>query len=136
MKLFHRKIGVITTVIILLIGLSIGATIGLVITSLSPEYISLYQGSYANSHFRIDDLITHVSNANKIIITVKLSNTDTATHSANVTIYLYDSNGNELTHQTKQTGSIDGGKSTILIYIYNVDVSKYDHPFIEIHDTS
>ena len=136
MKLFQKKITVITAIIILLIGISIGATIGLVITSLSPEYISLYQGSYANSHFTIDSFITHASSPNKIIITVKLTNTDTASHSANVTIYLYDSSGTELTHQTQQTGNIDGGKSTILIYIFNVDVSKYDHPFIEIHDTS
>ena len=136
MKLFRRKISLLTTILILLIGLSIGTVIGLVITSLPPEYISLYQGSYANSNFRIDDFITHVSNANKITITTKLTNTDSNQHSANVTIYLYDSNGNELAHQTKQTGNIDGNKGVTLIYTFNVDVSKYDHPFIEIYDTS
>lgn len=136
MKMFQRKVGVLTIVLILLIGLSVGTIIGLVINSLTPEYISLYQGSYADSHFRVDGFITHVSNAHKIIITVKLTNTDSNQHSANVTIYLYDSNGVELTHQTKQTGNIDGNGVKLLTYIFNVEVSQYDHPFIEIYDTS
>ena len=121
-----------------ILGFLIGTGVGLTIIQLSPEYISLYQNSYAPSNFRIDDFATLCIGSNKIVITIILKNTDTATHSANVTVFLFDSTDHVIARKSKLTGDVAGGGNVILVYTFtgNNIVEEYDHAFIQIKDLS
>lgn len=132
----RKRFKLLSIILGVLIGLSIGTAIGITIISLPTEYITLYQGSYADSHFRIDSFTTHASSDHQITIQIKLTNTDTETHSANVTVILYDDEGEILAQATQNTGDVDGGHQKTLVFHFTVDVEEYDHPFIEVHDTS
>jgi len=133
---FKRRFKILSIILGVLIGLSVGTAVGLTIVTLPTEYITLYQGNYASSHFRITSFTTHSSNDHQLTIQIKLENTDTDEHSANITIYLYNEDGELLASQTKNTGDVDGGHQKTLVFHFNIDVEDYDHPFIEIHDTS
>ena len=133
---FQKHFSIIIAIIGLLIGASIGTAASLVIHELPTEYISLYQNSYAESHFRIDCFTTHIADSHKIIITVVLRNTDDVTHSANVTVILYTANGAKLAEKSKVTGDVSAADKVKLTFMFNVDVSKYNHAFIQIRDLS
>jgi uncharacterized surface anchored protein len=71
-------------------------------------------------------------------VTVTVKNTDSKTHSAEVTVQLLDSQGNVILEETKATGDVKGKETWTGEYVFvktNL-VSEYDRPFVVIEQLS
>lgn len=129
---------------VLLVIVFSGVALSITILTLTPEKISIFTGQVQASDFVVDSVISTPKGKNTVVVAVKLRNTDTATHSANVTVQLIDSNGDiieidgELMEQTKQTGDVAGGASVILVFTFKATdlVAVYETYQINIYQTS
>ena len=126
----------------LLIAMSIATAI--TVTNLAPEKISIFSGRVQDSDFVIDSVISEPLGRNMVVVFVKIRNTDTVSHSANVTVQLLDENGDiieingELMEQTLETGTVNAEESVLLLFTFKATglVELYDSYQIVIYQTS
>jgi len=137
-KAFRVNIPLWLTVLIL--SASIVATISIV--TLAPEKVNIFTGQVEDTDFVVDAVISKPLGRNIVILSVKLRNTDSITHTANVTVQLLNSTGDVieidgvLMEQTKQVEAL-GGDTVILIFKFKATglVEKYETYQIIIYQT-
>lgn len=139
----HKK--TLTTILVVLIACiaSVALTEALNLFVLTPEKISVGSGAVSDSDFTTS-LNTHFSGVKKITIKVTLLNTDSETHSADVTLSLLDSSGDiinisdEDMTQTLTAADVAGESSTTLNFVFTGAglVEQYATTSIEVYQIS
>lgn len=116
---------------------SMGTVAALSTTGLATEKITLLSGEVADSDFIRQSYDTQVKGQQKVDVDLTLENTDSTSHSANVTVQLLDSSGAILVESTKQTGSIAGGDTYSDRWTFQADnlTSQYAETYIIIDQT-
>ena len=133
--IFRRAVPV--WLLVLLVASSAFAT-ALVIMSLPTQRVGLWSGQVAPTDFTITEFDVKYEGPHKIVVTVTVKNTDSKTHSAEVTVQLLDSQGNVILEETKATGDVAAGGTWTGEYVFvktNL-VSEYDRPFVVIEQLS
>jgi len=133
--IFRRSVPV--WLLVLLVASSAFAT-ALTIMSLPTQRVGLWSGQVAGTDFTITDFHVKYKGPHKIVVTVTVKNTDSKTHSAEVTVQLLDSQGNVILEETKATGDVKGKETWTGEYVFvktNL-VSEYDRPFVVIEQLS
>jgi len=122
--------------VILVLSLVSTAT-ALTVQSMS-EKMNIWSGTTQNTNFGLTQLEAKIKGKNKVDIKVALLNTDTAAHSANVTIQLLDSSGDVILEQDATTGSVNGGASwtSTLSFTQAGLVSQYSEALVIVKQTS
>jgi len=128
---------------LVLIVMISGVAVAITVYGLTAEKISLFKGGVTGSDFVVECVVTKTKGLNKIVIKVVIKNTDTATHSANVTVSLLGENGDILTVNgiemtiTLQTGEVAGGASVKLVFTFTGAglVELFENYLIEIYQT-
>ncbi|MHB8567313.1 MAG: hypothetical protein ACYC7D_10395 [Nitrososphaerales archaeon] len=103
------------------------------------EHISIFQSQQASSNFNILSQNTQFHGPNKVTVQLKISNTDgSSPHSANVTVSLLDSSGNELLVQAQLTGTVAASSSVTLTYSFSQSglTNSYGSTFVQVEDSS
>jgi len=133
--IFRRSVPV--WLLVLLVASSAFAT-ALTIMSLPTQRVGLWSGQVAGTDFTITDFHVKYKGPNKIVVTVTVKNTDSKTHSAEVTVQLLDSQGNVILEETKATGDVKGKETWTGEYVFVKTslVSEYDRPFVVIEQLS
>ena len=124
--------------VVILIIVSLSSVVVAVDTNVLPiEHISLWSGTTANSNFTIQDQIVHFHGPNKIVIKLTLLNNNANPSSADVTVFIEDSGGNNIMNVTNSTGSVIGGSAVNMNFDFNSTgiTAEYASDFIEIIDT-
>ena len=131
-----RKTVPLWVVILVIVSLS-SVVVAEDINVLPIEHISLWSGTTANSNFTIQDQIVHFHGPNKIVIKLTLLNNNANPSSADVTVFIEDSSGNNLMNETQSTGSVAGGSTVELNFDFTgTGISaEYASDFVEIVDT-
>jgi hypothetical protein len=132
-----RKSVPLWLVVVLLVAMSIGTVTALTILALQIEKINIWGGRYQDTDFAVVNFETKIKGPHKIEITVTLKNTDTATHSGDVTVQLLDMNGDIILEQTQNTGDVAGGETWSYTFTFRQDnlVEQYDRPFLVVRQT-
>jgi len=96
----------------------------------------LLTGTTVPSNFTIEDQIVHFHGPNKVVIKLILLNTNTAASIAEVTVFIEDSNGNNIVNETQSTGLVSGGNTVELNFDFiSPGISQeYSSDFVEIID--
>jgi len=139
-KILKREIPLWAVVTLLIVSIAAAITV----TNLASEKISIFSGQVQDSDFVIDSVVSKPLGKNTVIVFVEVRNTDTITHSANVTVQLLDENGDiieindEIMEQTLETGEVNGGESVLLLFTFKATglVELYSSYQIVIHQTS
>ena len=134
-----KKVIPVWIAIIIIIIMFTGSVVGMQIYAISIEHVSLFNGQIQSSEFTIINEQTTFHGLNKIVVKLTLSNTDTLnSHSANVTIFLLDSNGNTIMNESYLTGIISASNtiSNTTTFTETGIVSSYTSTFIQIIDKS
>ena len=134
-----KKVIPVWIAITIIIIMFTGSVVGMQIYAISIEHVSLFNGQIQSSEFTITNEQTAFHGLNKIVVKLTLTNIDTLnSHSANVTIFLLDSNGNTIMNESYLTGviSASGTVSNKTTFIETNIVSSYTSTFIQIMDMS
>jgi hypothetical protein len=89
----------------LAVALPVSVAAALTINSIT-ERLGLWQSSFEDTSFAIQSFRLNPKGANRVEVPLTLRNTDTAAHTANVTVQLLDASGNVIAEQTQSTGSV------------------------------
>ena len=131
-----RKAIPLWIVILIVVAVSFIA-VAITITPLPEEHISLWSGTTAPSNFTIEDQVVHFHGPNKVVIKLTLLNTNANPSSADVTVFIEDSGGNNIMNKTQSIGPVPG-KGTVQLNFDFVGPgisSEYASDFVEIIDT-
>lgn len=134
-----KKIIPLWVVAIIIVVTLLGSATAMQIYALSIEKVSLFGGQTQSSEFTIMTEQTDFHGMNKIVIKLSIKNTDTVnSHSANVTVYLLDSNSNNIMNISEQTGVVSAGSTISLTFdfVQTGITSQFSSSFIQIKDTS
>ena len=105
--------------LLLLILLVFSTTIGVALTVLVRiERIGLWQGVVESPHFVVTELSTTIKGLNRVDVRVVLKNTDSNTHSANVTVQLLDPSGDVIAEQWVLTGGVAGNSEWSHVFTF------------------
>ena len=123
-------------IVILIIIAVTSIAVAITITELPEEHISLWSGTTVPSNFTIEDQIVHFHGPNKVVIKLTLLNTNTAASIAEVTVFIENSNGNNIVNKTQSTGLVSGGNTVELNFDFiSPGISQeYSSDFVEIID--
>ena len=79
-------------------------------------------------HFTVTELSTTIRGLNRVDVKVTLRNTDTNTHSANVTVQPLDANGDVVAEAFQLTGDVAGNSDWSYVFAFKAkDIAKsYD----------
>jgi len=124
-KVLKKQIPVWAVVLILFVSMTAFA---LTIYTIEPEKISIFQGTVTNTDFIVDSAASKIVGRHTVIITLVLKNTDTNSHSANVTVQLLNSSGYVIAEDTKEVSDVSGGQYVVLLYTFTKEnlVSEYE----------
>jgi hypothetical protein len=102
------------------------------------EKISIWGGQIQDTNFALVNIDTKVKGPHRIDIDLELANTDSAPHSARVTLQLLDSGGNVIAEATQLTGTVAGGAHWTTTFTFTATniVSSYDRPFLVVKQLS
>jgi len=133
-----RKTVPLWVVILIVVAFST-VVVAITITWLPEEHISLWSGTTTPSNFTIQDQIIHFRGPNEIFIKLTLKNTYSApstASTANVTVFIENSSGNNLMNETQSTGSVMSGSTVTLNFDFQGTgiTAEYASDFIEIID--
>jgi len=103
--------------VLLLLICVVGSALALTIVT-SVERIGLWQRFVASPHFTVTELSTTIKGLNRVDVKVALRNTDTATHSANVTVQLLDTNGDVVAEAFQLTGDVAGNSDWSYVFTF------------------
>ena len=137
-KIFKRSIPIWLVVVLVLVagvGTSAAMTIGLI----PPVHISLFQSQQSASNFNVLSENNQFQGPNKLTVKLTLQNTDVANpHSANVTISILDSSGNELYAEFQLTGTVAASSSIALVFTFSDPgvTASYGSTFVQVTDLS
>jgi hypothetical protein len=82
------------------------------------ERIGIWQGVVESPRFVVTEISTTIKGLNRVDVKVVLKNTDTNTHSANVTVQLLDSNGDVVVEAFQLTGDVAGGAEWSYVFVF------------------
>ena len=140
MKLTLRKSIPLWVVVALVIGASFGTTAAaMTIFQIPIEHISLFQSQQAASNFNIQSQVTRFHGPNKVVVHLTLTNTDSSnSHSANVTVSILNSSGNEILDEAQLTGTVAASGSVTLTYTFDQAgiTDSYGSTFVQVSDTN
>jgi len=125
--------------LLLLILLVFSTTIGVALTVLVRiERIGLWQGVVESPHFVVTELSTTIKGLNRVDVRVVLKNTDSNTHSANVTVQLLDPSGDVIAEQWVLTGDVAGGAEWSYVFVFKVKVivKSYESTLVIVKELS
>jgi len=118
----------------IILGSSIGAVGAVYITQLPPIKLSVFQQNYVDSQFTVIVLKT-VLRKSSTTIQIRLTNSGTSTHSANVTISCYGASDNLLQETTQSTGNVAAGQYVDQTYNFNlVNINNFSYSEITVQD--
>jgi hypothetical protein len=89
----------------LAVALPVSVAVALTITPIT-ERLGLWQSAFEDTSFTIQSFRLNPKGANRVEVPLTLRNTDTAAHTADVTVQLLDASGNVIAEQTQSTGSV------------------------------
>jgi hypothetical protein len=89
----------------LAVALPVSVAVGLTINSIT-ERLGLWQSTFEDTSFTIQSFRLNPRGPNRVEVPLTLRNTDTAAHTAEVTVQLLDASGNVIAEQTQSTGSV------------------------------
>jgi hypothetical protein len=87
------------------VALPVSVAVGLTINSIT-ERLGLWQSTFEDTSFTIQSFRLNPRGPNRVEVPLTLRNTDTAAHTAEVTVQLLDASGNVIAEQTQSTGSV------------------------------
>jgi len=140
-KALKREIPLWSVIVVLAAA---GLVTAITVSTVAPEKISIFSGQVQDSDFVIDSVVSKPLGKNTVIVFVEVRNTDTVSHSANVTVQLLDENGDiieindEIMEQTLETGEVNGGETVLLLFTFRATglVELYCSYQIVIYQTS
>jgi hypothetical protein len=91
---------------------------GAIAVQVVVERVGLWRGVVVAPHFTVVELSTTVKGLNRVDVKVTLKNTDTAVHSANVTVQLLDKDGEVIAEQYALTGDVPGGAEWSYVFVF------------------
>ena len=102
------------------------------------EKLGLWRGVVAAPHFTLVELSTTIRGLNRVDVKVTLRNTDTSTHSANVTVQLLDRDGEVVAEQFQLTGDVAGGAEWSYVFVFKEKgiVERYDSVLVVVRQLS
>jgi hypothetical protein len=102
------------------------------------ERIGLWQGVVESPHFMVTEISTTIKGINRVDVKVVLRNTDTNTHSANVTVQLLDADGDVVAEQWVLTGDVAGNSDWSYVFVFKEKdiVKKYNSVLVIVKELS
>jgi hypothetical protein len=101
----------------LAVALPVSIAVALTITPIT-ERLGLWQSSFADTSFAVQSFRLNPKGANRVEVPLTLRNTDTAAHTADVTVQLLDASGNVIAEQTQSTGSVAANGTWSYTFIF------------------
>jgi len=112
-------------VVWLIVSFAVGSVFAFTVITLSPIKISMWRQGIEASDFTVSAVDVKPKRVS-VKVEMTLINGGDATHSANVTVSLYDSNNNILTEKFLLTGNVEASDSVSLKFEIAVDISEFD----------
>jgi hypothetical protein len=121
-------------VVLLLVAVVAGA----IAVQVVVERLGLWRGIVVSPHFTVTELSTTIRGLNRVDVKVTLKNTDTSTHSANVTVQLLDRDGEVVAEQYALTGDVPGGSEWSYVFVFREKgvVERYDSVLVVVRQLS
>jgi hypothetical protein len=101
----------------LAVALPVSVAVGLTINSIT-ERLGLWQSTFEDTSFTIQSFRLNPRGPNRVEVPITLRNTDTAAHTAEVTVQLLDASGNVIAEQTQSTGSVAANGTWSYTFIF------------------
>jgi hypothetical protein len=101
----------------LAVALPVSVAVGLTINSIT-ERLGLWQSTFEDTSFTIQSFRLNPRGPNRVEVPITLRNTDTAAHTAEVTVQLLDASGNVIADQTQSTGSVAANGTWSYTFIF------------------
>jgi len=119
-----------------LVLLVVAAVAGAITVQVVVERVGLWRGIVVAPHFTLVELSTTIKGLNRVDVRVTLRNTDTAVHSANVTVQLLDKDGEVVAEQYQLTGDVPGGAEWTHVFVFKEKgiVERYDSVFVVVRE--
>jgi hypothetical protein len=119
-------------VVLLLVAVVAGA----IAVQVVVERVGLWRGVVVAPHFTLVELSTTVRGLNRVDVKVTLRNTDTAVHSANVTVQLLDRDGEVIAELYQLTGDVAGGAEWSYVFVFKEKdiVESYDSVLVVVRE--
>ncbi|MDO8608914.1 MAG: hypothetical protein Q7R95_00035 [bacterium] len=102
----NKKLLIILSIVIGILLISTGVVIAFVITALTPEKVSVYSSTVEDSDFTVSALDTKFQGATKIKLDIEFTNTDSVSHSANITVQILNSTSHVVVENTQLSGVV------------------------------
>lgn len=124
---------IIALVVMSFVG-GIGSGVAMTMNSMNEERISIFEGDVVESDFVVADSDVEVRGKNLVVNTLVLENTDSVSHSANVTVYVEDDAGNVIATESKLTGDVAANSTIEMDYRFQQKniANEYSSTFVVI----
>jgi hypothetical protein len=118
--------------------LVVAAVAGAVAVQVVVERVGLWRGVVVAPHFTVTELSTTIRGLNRVDVKVTLKNTDTAVHTANVTVQLLDKDGEVIAELYQLTGDVQGGAEWSYVFVFREKgiVERYDSVLVIVRQLS